>query len=57
MSGLRNAPCRDVVAVRRVGAYRGVVWVHVLNCGHQVVRKRKAPSTRMRCLDCLKGKV
>lgn len=51
--GLRNAPRREVLRIIREGAYPHIRWLHVLECGHTAVRKRKAPASRIGCLVCL----
>lgn len=53
--GARTSPRKRIVESRKEGTWGDVEWVHVLECGHIDVRKRKARGEFLACDLCAKA--
>jgi hypothetical protein len=52
----RKAPRRAIVSIEKIGAWGQLTYQHKLSCGHIDVRKRKASSSDIACMWCLRAK-
>jgi len=52
----RKAPRRAIVSIEKIGAWGHLTYQHKLSCGHIDVRKRKASSSDIACMWCLRAK-
>jgi hypothetical protein len=52
----RKAPRRAIVSIEKIGAWGQLTYQHKLSCGHIDVRKRKAASSDIACMWCLRAK-
>jgi len=48
----KKAPQRSVREINRVGNWGRVEYHHVLECGHNEIRKRVAPAGKVACTSC-----
>jgi hypothetical protein len=50
----RKAPRKKIKYIQKIGSWGKYEYVHHLVCGHVETRKRKAPTSEIACVICLK---